>query len=107
MEAEDTSEDCGPIVIAIVPQDGGKGSVIVARQRGSEMEMLDLTALAKICRPLGVKEVEGAPVVVVEPLDKQQDPALFDKQVQAAGLKAYLRAPFPGETERPQGAKVI
>jgi hypothetical protein len=73
------------------------GLISVLSLSGVDPTALDWEALRKISRPVGTGVVDGVPVVIIEPIDQQQDPDLFDRQVRDAGLSSYIREPFPGE----------
>jgi hypothetical protein len=82
-------------------------AIQVLRRFGIEIQLLDLPALAALCHPIGVIEIEGVPVVMVKPIGAwgQANAAVFDRKVVAAGLTRFAR-PAMAEDGMPPGAVV-
>jgi hypothetical protein len=81
----------------------------VLRRGGLEVQVLDLTALAAIARPVAVLSRGGERLPVVAPRDPGAWASAreFDMEMAAAGLRRYIRAPLPGDKVPPDAPPVV
>jgi hypothetical protein len=73
--------------------------IIALRQSGFAPEAVDLMALAKLCRPVALVEIDNVVIPLIQPIGDwaQADAADFDRKIVAAGLTRFARPAMAGD----------
>jgi hypothetical protein len=82
-------------------------AISALRKAGYSLEVLDITALCRLARPVAIVVVDGERTPVIEPIGTWASAYAFDQEMFAAGLRRYIRRPLGGDNIPPGAPDVV